>query len=80
MIRNFTQSLKLKVQCQKKYRQGRPKSTLQYTNTPHDKIICFCVKVELCGEQEDAREDPHYLVSVTTQDPSLASQHRSGKK
>ena len=38
------------------------------------------VQVELSGEQEDGREDPHYLVSVTTQEPGQATQHRTGNK
>ena len=39
-----------------------------------------CDEVELCGEQEEVREEPHYLLSVATQDPGQASHHRSGNK
>ena len=36
------------------------------------------VQVEVCGDQDD--QDNHYLLSVTTQEPSQTSHHRSGNK
>ena len=42
--------------------------------------VVLCLEVELCGEQEEVREEPHYLLSVSTQEPSQASHQRSGNK